>query len=159
VSYFSSELSAALKTQGKTQAEIAAALKLAPSVVNRYIKGAHPPSMDFLRGAFTVFDSMTATRLVLAHLRDNIPQEALDKIDLRFSEEPTARVMEETAVYRPEWPPGMEDVFTFLAERCRKRPDLAEILENQYRTEKTIEKYENFNRLSRIVSKDQRSGD
>lgn len=70
---FSVRLSAVLKSRGMSQTDLAAALGLTPSAVNRYVNGNRVPSIEVTLRTYPIRSLVTATNHPVVKLLPAVP--------------------------------------------------------------------------------------
>ena len=129
VSFFSSALKEVLDQTILNQAELAKASGMSASQLSRYVSGHSAPTRPVVEGILRAVPPQYQTSVLIAFLRDSIPQEYFGLVDVL----PAGRSAE-TAPNQLKLPPGLDQemrrMLEAYAEMGLRHPQIREMLKN-----------------------------
>ncbi|HEX4085285.1 MAG TPA: hypothetical protein VHY22_10270 [Chthoniobacteraceae bacterium] len=132
MSHFSNALEIALSEYAGTRKSFALNVGIPVSTFHTYYSGKSSPSPADLAKIVEPLDEHTRARLVIAHLRDQIPLNARDIVSVQSLIE-TPGAMEHAPERKVQLPPDLRADFELLERSAAESPEAADLIRSTAR--------------------------
>jgi len=128
MSYFATCLREIIDASGRPQSDIAGAAGIAPAMLSRYAADKSDPTLQSLEQICAALPEDERIRLVIARIRDCIPESAYPCIRIHAVNE-SSRTQEDAAGYIAGLPRSTREALDYLTAECRRSPSMRHALE------------------------------